>query len=117
MPEDGCCPERDNSCMFRCRGAIVIGKRLKISRVRADLTQAELGVSAGLDEESASARISSYEKEVHAPDFKLVCKLAAALDVPEAYFYAADDELAELILQYHRIKKKNPDAVLVITSM
>ncbi|EDP2066060.1 transcriptional regulator, partial [Salmonella enterica subsp. enterica serovar Heidelberg] len=19
MPEDGCCPERDNSCMFRCR--------------------------------------------------------------------------------------------------
>ncbi|EKR1639392.1 transcriptional regulator, partial [Salmonella enterica subsp. enterica serovar Typhimurium] len=24
MPEDGCCPERDNSCMFRCRIAIVI---------------------------------------------------------------------------------------------
>ncbi|EHB0673591.1 transcriptional regulator, partial [Salmonella enterica] len=23
MPEDGCCPERDNSCMFRCRIAIV----------------------------------------------------------------------------------------------
>ncbi|HFR4728536.1 TPA: transcriptional regulator, partial [Klebsiella pneumoniae] len=53
MPEDGCCPERDNSCIFRCRVAIVIGKRLKISRVRADLTQAELGVLAGLDEESA----------------------------------------------------------------
>ncbi len=55
MPEDGCCPERDNSCMFRCRIAIVIGKRLKISRVRADLTQAELGALAGLDEESARA--------------------------------------------------------------
>ncbi len=67
MPEDGCCPERDNSCMFRCRIAIVIGKRLKISRVRADLTQAELGALAGLDEESASARISSYEKDVMHP--------------------------------------------------
>ncbi|ECS4481986.1 XRE family transcriptional regulator [Salmonella enterica subsp. enterica serovar Typhimurium] len=115
MPEDGCCPERDNSCMFRCRIAIVIGKRLKISRVRADLTQAELGALAGLDEESASARISSYEKEVHAPDFKLVCKLVAALDVPEAYFYAVDDELAELILQYHRFKKNNPGSTLILS--
>ncbi|MDJ2106661.1 helix-turn-helix domain-containing protein, partial [Salmonella enterica] len=94
---------------------IVIGKRLKISRVRADLTQAELGALAGLDEESASARISSYEKEVHAPDFKLVCKLAAALDVPEAYFYAVDDELAELILQYHRFKKNNPGSTLILS--
>lgn len=89
----------------------MIGKRLKISRVRADLTHA----LAGLDEESASARISSYEKEVHAPDFKLVCKLAAALDVPEAYFYAVDDELAELILQYHRFKKNNPGSTLILS--
>ena len=101
--------------MFRGRVAIVIGKRLKISRVRADLTQAELGVLAGLDEESASARIRSYEKEVHAPDFKLVCKLAAVLDVPEAYFYAVDDDLAELILQYHRFKKSNPGSTLLLS--
>lgn len=94
--------------------AAVIGKRLKIARVSADLKQAELGVRAGLDEESASARISSYEKEVHSPDFKLVCKIAAVLDVPEAYFYAVDDELAELILQYHRYKKKNPGSTLII---
>ncbi|WP_085540311.1 helix-turn-helix domain-containing protein [Cedecea sp. NFIX57] len=94
----------------------MIGKRLKLSRVQADLTQAELGVRAGLDEESASARISSYEKEVHAPDFKLVCKIAAVLDVPEAYFYAVSDDLAELILQYHRFKKNNPDSSLLITS-
>ncbi|VEB55492.1 XRE family transcriptional regulator [Salmonella enterica subsp. enterica] len=62
------------------------------------------------------ARVSvSYEKEVHAPDFKLVCKLAAALDVPEAYFYAVDDELAELILQYHRFKKNNPGSTLILS--
>ncbi|HCM3720853.1 TPA: transcriptional regulator, partial [Salmonella enterica subsp. enterica serovar Typhimurium var. monophasic 4,[5],12:i:-] len=51
----------------------------------------------------------------HAPDFKLVCKLAAALDVPEAYFYAVDDELAELILQYHRFKKNNPGSTLILS--
>lgn len=95
---------------------VMIGKRLKISRVSAGLTQAELGVRAGIDEESASARISSYENEVHAPDFKLVCKLAVVLDVPEAYFYAVDDDLAELIMQYHRFKKKNPGSTLLISS-
>ncbi|AKE59665.1 transcriptional regulator [Citrobacter amalonaticus Y19] len=83
----------------------MMGKRLKISRINAGLKQAELGVRAGLDEESASARISSYENEVHAPDFRLVRKIAAVLDVPEAYFYAVEDDLAELILRYHRYRK------------
>lgn len=82
-----------------------MGKRLKIARINAGLKQAELGVRAGLDEESASARISSYENGVHAPDFRLVRKIAAVLDVPEAYFYAVEDELAELILRYHRHRK------------
>ena len=35
-----------------------------------------------------------------------------AFDVPEAYFYAVDDELAGLILQYHRFKKSNPGRTL-----
>ncbi|QDI10521.1 Helix-turn-helix domain protein [Klebsiella electrica] len=94
--------------------ANVIGKRLKIARVTAGMTQATLGVNAGLEEESASSRISSYEKGVHAPDFTLACKLAAVLDVPEAYFYAVDDDLAELILQYHRFKKNNPGKMVLI---
>lgn len=38
-----------------------------------------------------------------------------ALDVPEAYFYAVDDELAELILQYHRFKKNNPGSTLILS--
>ena len=93
----------------------MIGKRLKVSRINAGLTQAVLGRRAGIDEESASARISSYEKGVHSPDFKLMCKIAEVLDVPEAYFYAVDDELAELIIQYHRFKKKNPGSAIIIT--
>ncbi|KRR41612.1 transcriptional regulator [Klebsiella pneumoniae] len=74
-----------------------------------------MGVRAGLEEDSASARISSYEKEVHAPDFKLVCKFAAVLDVPEAYFYTVDEDLSELILQYHRYKKSNPNSTIIIS--
>lgn len=94
----------------------MIGKRLRLARVNANLTQAELGRQAGIDEESASSRVSQYEKETHAPDFRLVCKFAAVLDVPEAYFYAVDDDLAELILQYHRFKKNNPGSTLLISS-
>lgn len=84
--------------MSRCRVTIVTGKRLKTSRARTDLTQTELGILAGLDEGSASARISSYEKKVRTPDSRLICKLATVLDVLEAYFYAVDDEFAESIL-------------------
>lgn len=40
-----------------------------------------------------------YNKEVSSPDFGLVCRFAAVLDVTEAYFYAVDEDLATLILQ------------------
>lgn len=115
MPRDGCYPERDNSCVSRCRVAIVVGERLEISRVRVDLTQAELGVLAELGEKSASACISSCEEGVHVPDFRLVCRLAAALDVPKAYFYAVGDKPTELILQCRRLRKNNPDCMLLFS--
>ncbi|WP_406628188.1 helix-turn-helix domain-containing protein [Pectobacterium carotovorum] len=93
----------------------VIGKRLRLARVNKGLKQAELGCLAGLDEETASSRVSQYEREVSAPDFGLVSRFATVLDVPEAYFYAVDDDLATLILQYHRFKKANPNSTLLIT--
>ncbi|MEI7065766.1 MULTISPECIES: helix-turn-helix domain-containing protein [Dickeya] len=104
-----------NHRLINRQGNTVIGKRLRLARVNVGLTQAELGRQAGIDEESAGARVSQYEKETHAPDFKLVCRFAAVLDVPEAYFYAVDDDLATLILQYHRYKKNNPNSTLLIT--
>ena len=93
----------------------MIGKRLRLARVDKGLKQIELGCLAGLDEETASSRVSQYEREVNAPDFALVCRFAAVLDVPEAYFYTVDDDLATLILQYHRFKKANPNSTLFIT--
>ncbi|MBX9444488.1 MULTISPECIES: helix-turn-helix domain-containing protein [Dickeya] len=96
-------------------GNAVIGKRLRLARVNAGLKQVELGCLAGLDEETSSSRVSQYEREVSSPDFGLVCRFAAVLDVPEAYFYAVDEDLATLILQYHRYKKSNPNSTLLIT--
>jgi len=54
------------------------------------------------------------EREVSSPDFGLVCRFAAVLDVPEAYFYAVDEDHATLILQYHCYKKNNPNTTLLI---
>ncbi|MBS3799093.1 helix-turn-helix transcriptional regulator [Pseudoalteromonas sp. BDTF-M6] len=75
-------------------------KRLKEARERAKYTQEKLGIEAGIDEGSASARMNQYEKGVHAPDFSMVKSIAIVLNVPTAYFYCEEDELAEIICSY-----------------
>lgn len=97
-------------------GNTVIGKRLRLARVNTGLKQVELGCLAGLDEETSSSCVSQYGREVSSPDFGLVYRFAAVLDVSEAYFYAINEDLATLILQYHRYKKSNPNFTLLITA-
>lgn len=79
--------------------------RLKEARVRASLSQQRLGILAGIDEATASARMNQYERGVHTPDFDLACRLASVLDIPACYFYTVEDDLAELILNYRSTKK------------
>lgn len=79
--------------------------RLKEARLRAGLSQQRLGVLAGIDEATASARMNQYERGVHTPDFDLACRLATVLDVPACYFYTVEDDLAEIILNYRPTKK------------
>ncbi|WP_308365096.1 MULTISPECIES: helix-turn-helix transcriptional regulator [unclassified Microbulbifer] len=81
----------------------VIGKRLKEARLRAGLAQERLGILAGIDEMSASARISQYERGVHTPGYPLAERFADVLDVPVEYLYAKNDSIAELLLQLHRL--------------
>ncbi|THC39675.1 MULTISPECIES: helix-turn-helix domain-containing protein [Massilia] len=78
----------------------IFGKRLRQARQRRKLAQDELGVMAGLEESSSSARISRYESGIHEPPFQFVETLARLMDVSPAYFYCPDDRLAELILIY-----------------
>ena len=74
-------------------------KRLKEARLRAGLSQEKLGVLAGIDEASASARMNQSERGKHTPDFDMVCKFAKILKVPESYFYTIDDNMAEIMLK------------------
>lgn len=74
--------------------------RLKHIRLERSLSQKELGKLAGIDEFVASTRINRYEQGIHEADIETAAKLAKALDVPLAYFYADDDKLAEIILQF-----------------
>ncbi len=81
---------------------IMIIKRLKEARLRAGLSQYKLGVLAGIDEASSSARMNQYEKGKHQPDQDTARRIAQVLDLPLAYFYAEDDELAAVILAFHK---------------
>lgn len=79
-----------------------MGRRIRVARLKAGLSQKELGIKAGIDESSASARINQYERDKHVPDYRTAQHLASALDVPVMYLYADDDDLAELVLAYSR---------------
>lgn len=82
----------------------LFSRRMKAARERLCISQMELGVRAGIDEFSSSARINQYERGKHAPDFLTATHLAKALGVPTAYFYAEDDNLAELIALVGQMK-------------
>jgi transcriptional regulator with XRE-family HTH domain len=81
----------------------LFGKRMKEARLRAGLSQERLGVLAGIDEMSSSARMNQYERGKHEPDFSLVERVAQVLEVPECYFYCKDDDLALILIRLHRL--------------
>lgn len=84
----------------------VYSRRLREAREARDISQRNLGIKSGLDEFVASTRINRYEKGVHQPALQIQQKLAKALDLPLAYFYAEDDELAQLISDFARQRKR-----------
>ncbi len=90
----------------------VFAHRLKEARRAAGSAQERLGVLAGIDEASASARMNQYERGKHHPDFSMVERLATALNVPEGYFYTKDDALAYLLISFHRATDADKAAIL-----
>jgi transcriptional regulator with XRE-family HTH domain len=78
----------------------VVARRLKDARLRSGLSQKQLGIKAGIDEFSASPRINQYERGKHSPDFSTLERLARVLKVPTPYFYARDEDLAQVILRF-----------------
>ncbi|WP_223277268.1 MULTISPECIES: helix-turn-helix domain-containing protein [Cupriavidus] len=92
----------------------VLARRLKEARQRAGISQERLGIEAGLDPMSASARMNRYELGKRVPAPELVTRLAAVLNVPATFFYAADDTEANLLLKFHRLRKDQRAAVLSV---
>ena len=75
------------------------GYRLRYARQLLGLSQDKLGVLIGLDEHTASARISRYETGAHQPPINTARLLASALGVPLAYLYCEDNRIAALIVK------------------
>lgn len=90
----------------------VFSTRLKEARIEADLSQEKLGVLAGIEEASASARMNQYERGKHQPEFTTVERLAKVLNVPEAYFYTKDADIAALLVLLHRSSKAKRESIL-----
>lgn len=91
----------------------VLALRLREARERLGVSQMKLGVLAGIDEYSASARINQYERGVHEPGYATARQLALALGVPVAYLYAEEDSLAEIILRSSKLKPKEQQRLIV----
>ncbi|WP_431291375.1 helix-turn-helix transcriptional regulator [Burkholderia cepacia] len=90
----------------------VFPKRLKQARLRSGLTQEQLGIQAGIDEFSASARVNQYEKGKHTPTLQTSQRLARAMLVPTSFLYEEDDLLANLLAIAGRLSKDKKRALI-----
>ncbi|CEG36245.1 transcriptional regulator [Plasmopara halstedii] len=90
----------------------LFSRRLKEVRLDMALSQKSLGILAGIDEFAASARINRYEKGVHQASIEVVRHLAKVLEVPVAYFYTEDDELASLVRLWPKLDPEKKKKIL-----
>lgn len=84
----------------------ITARRIRALREELAWSQERLGVSIGIDESSARARISRYELGVHEPPLPTVRLIADALNVPLSYLYCEDDQVALLLVTLHRLDSK-----------
>jgi len=92
-------------------GLPIVARRLREARERQGLSQKALGIAAGIHVNSASPRVNQYERAKHAPDLLTLSHLATVLAVPVPYFYAEDEQLAELLLLLHALPRSEWQAV------
>lgn len=83
----------------------VFTRRLKEARLSCGLSQEQLGVQAGIEEFSASARMNQYERGKHVPHPDTIAKIAEVLRVPVAYFFADEDTLAQFLVLFGKLSE------------
>ena len=92
----------------------VFCQRLKLVRLAKGLSQKKLGIAAWIDEFVASTRINRYEKGVHEASMEVAQQLADVLQIPLAYFYTADDVLADMMLAFMALSPEEKTKVLAL---
>jgi transcriptional regulator with XRE-family HTH domain len=92
----------------------VFSKRLKEARIKKGYSQEKLGLEAELDPMSASTRMNRYELAKRTPDFSLVEKFAEVLNVPPPYFFTKDDDMAELILCFSKLRAQQKTELIKV---
>lgn len=92
----------------------IFSRRLKEVRLAKGLSQKNLGILAGIDEFVASTRINRYEKGVHQANIDVVQQLSAVLEVPLAYFYTDDDDLAALLRSWPKMDAEKKKHILAM---
>ena len=85
----------------------VFGKRLREARKAAGIPQDRLGVLIGLDEHTASARMSRYETGTHQPPIQTAQLIAQQLSVPLAFLYCDDDRIARVLLKLKTLNERD----------
>lgn len=81
----------------------VVGRRMRAPREELGWSQEKVGVLIGIDESSSRARISRYELGTHEPPVKTARLIADALNVPLAYLYCEDEDIATLLLKLRQL--------------
>ena len=63
-----------------------VSQRLREARISADLSQKALGIKAGIDRFSSSARMNQYEADKHVPDLGTIKRISKVLKLPTHIF-------------------------------
>jgi transcriptional regulator with XRE-family HTH domain len=87
-------------------------KRLKEARLREKISQKTLGINIGLEPSSASGRMNHYEKGRHTPDLQTLKRIADDLDVPLNYFFCESDDMAAVVMLFHRVSDEKRKRLL-----
>lgn len=94
------------------------GARLKAAGVKGRYTQERVALNIGVEEASATSRINHYEQGRHLPDLEMAKRLATELEVPLAYLFCEDDNMAELVLLFERLPaRKRKQAMTLLLEL
>lgn len=85
-------------------------KRLKEARLAAGLSQ-KARYRCRIDEFVASTRINRIRKGVHEADIHTAQKLAETLNVPLAYFYVENDQLASVVINFDILAEEDKEEI------